>query len=332
MRFRSWRDAPDGRGAAAVMVGAALTALLGSVALTVDLGHQRSTHRAMVTASDAASLAAAFELNTGASQNSACARAAEIVLENQPGATMTDCSLLTGGSGAGVVSVTVSETINYRFAPILGFESSDVASTTMSLYGEQGVRGVRPFGLCMSWLNGLPQLNGWDQSSSVGPIEVDYGNGGGQANACGGASGNWGSLDFDGGSNSNYDQKEWIADGFDDPVYPDTWVEGNPGAMAGWAASSLDALINSGETFPVPLFTSVTEEGGANAEFHIVGFAMVELTDYRVKGSADSRTLDLIFHPAESFPGIQCCDPAGESTDVTHVGICANDDTDISNC
>lgn len=317
------------RGAAAVVVGASLTALFGAAAIGVDLGQQRSSHRSAVNTADAAALAAAGELGDGESETVACAKALLLVDANDAG-TMTECTVFTAASGAEAVRVKVTNTVNYTFAPVIGVSDGLVDGVTTVVYGAAGVSGARPMGLCMSWLNGIPELANWDQTSSTGVIEVDYGNGGGQANACGGAAGNWGSLDFDGGSNSNNDQKDWIRDGYDGVLYPDTWVEGNPGAMAGWASSSLQSLVNSGEIFPVPLFTSVSGGSGANAQFQVTGFVQVQLVDFKVNGSASGRTLEMIFHPSE-YPGIPCCDPAGTPIEVAEVAVCGFDG-DESNC
>jgi Flp pilus assembly protein TadG len=316
------------RGTIALMVGASLVALFGSVAIAVDLGNARATEGRTVTAADAAALAAADQLTSGANEIDACAAAGTIVAANEPAATMISCETEFASSGANIVTVKVSQPVDYVFAPVFGFTSSTVSSRTSALYGIQGVQGARPFGLCMESLQTL--LAGWDPlgPTSIGPIVVSYGKGS-QPEACNDGDplpGNWGSLDFDGGANSNNDQQEWIENGFPSMVYPPATIEGSPGAMGGTFASALQVLVTSGEVFPVPLFDQASDNG-ANADFGIIGFVNAQLTDFDVNGSADSRYLELVFHPSE-LPGVACCDPTGPSVVIRLPAICAvNDQT-----
>lgn len=320
------------RGAAAVVIGISLLAILGASSLAVDLGNHRATNSRTTTASDAAALAAAIELTAGSTESDACAAAATVVAANEAGATLHSCASEISTNGATIVSVEVREDVQYLFAQAIGGGSGTVQSISSARWGPVGVQGARPFALCISSLAGL--LVGWDSNgaTSIGPVQVPYGKAA-QPAACNGGDpvpGNWGSLDFDGGSNSNADQQDWIENGYDGTVLPNVSVEGNPGALAGSVAGSLDSLIiqgATGETFPVPIFGTVSGNG-ANTEFQVIGFVDVHLTDYKVNGSADSRWLEFVFHPGK-WPGVQCCDINGPSINLFASGICATDeDTD----
>ena len=318
------------RGVAALIVGVSLFAVMGAVGLAVDLGNHRATETRVTTAADSAALAAAQGLNAGDSESDACTAAQGQVAINQPSSTLLSCSVGTASSGASIVTVEVTEDVEYLFAQAVGFGSGTVTVRTAARYGPLGVTGARPFGICMEAL--APLLVGWDSTgtSAIGPVTVPYGKGA-QTEACNGGDsvpGNWGSLDFDGGSNSNADQSDWIENGYSGAVYPDEPIDGNTGAVSNSVSGAMDALILSGEVFPVPLFGSMSGGSGSNAEFNIIGFVDAQLTGYDVTGSADSRTLQLVFHPGER-PGVPCCDINGASVSVTATGICAtSDDTD----
>jgi hypothetical protein len=94
--------------------------------------------------------------------------------------------------------------------------------------------------------------------------------------------------------------------------------------MGGSLASALQSLVDSGEVFPVPLFDQATGNG-ANANFNVTGFVNAQVTDFDLNGSADSRYLELVFHPGE-YPGVACCDPAGPSVVLRLSAICAVSD------
>jgi len=281
------------RGAAAVIIGISLVAMLGASSLAVDLGNHRATNGRTTTASVAAALAAAIELTSGSTEAAACTAAATVVAANEAGSTLHSCTSETSNNGATIVSVEVREEVQYVFAQVIGVGSGTVQSISSARWGPIGVQGARPFALCIASLSGL--LAGWyaNGATSMGPIQVPYGKAA-QPDACNGGDpvpGNWGSLDFDGGSNSNADQQDWAEDGYDGTVLPNTSVEGDPGTLAGSVAGALDSLIiqgATGETFPVPMFGSVSANG-ANTEFQVIGFVDVRLTDYKVNGSADSR-------------------------------------------
>ena len=311
------------RGAAAFIVAAALVALFGSAAIAVDLGNARLASSRTVTAADAGALAASQSLAAGSSEITACVDAAAVVSANASTAIMEICETGVATSGTPIVTVVVSEPVDYVFAPVLGFSSTTVSSRSSARFGSEGVSGARPFGICMEALQA--DLAGWDPvgSTPIGPIIVPYGKGA-QPAACNGGDpvpGNWGSLDFDGGSNSNNDQKDWIENGYPGTLYPPEIIEGNPGAMAGSVASALQSLVDSGEVFAVPLFDQATGNG-ANAEFNVIGFVRAQLTDYKVNGNAAGRYIEMIFHPG-LYPGVPCCDPSGTSVVLRNTGLCA---------
>lgn len=307
-----------------------MTLLLGATAMTVDLGNAWRHRRAVITATDAAALAAAQEYALGGVGCSSLAEA--YVAANMDDADMTACSPM-GTHLSGRVTVTANTTVDYVFAPILGSDSGVVGSSTTVGWGQPVSvgSGMRPFGLCVDALAASAEFMAWTREAPTDPIEITYGKDG-QPNACNGGDsvdGNWGLIDFNGGSNSNNETKDWVENGYEGEVGLG-WYEGDPGAFSNTLGSSMNALISSGEIFGLPIFEQATSSG-ANAEFYLVGFAAVQLVDFKANGSASGRSLTLIFHP-DLLEGA-CC-----NTDLTLdlggrvVQICAVDDRSLDGC
>lgn len=119
----------------------------------------------------------------------------------------------------------------------------------------------------------------------------------------GGGSGNWGMLDFDGGSNSNRDIVNWIENGYDTTVDAGK-IFGSPGSVSGAHASALKTLVDSNDTFALPLYSAV-EGNGANTILDVVAFVNVKLTDFKVTGPSRGRYLE--FTLVSSFENRACC-------------------------
>ncbi len=321
------RETNNTRGAAAVMVGAALVAIIGATGLAVDMGNLQASRNRAGTAADAAALAAAQELSDGESTATACALAASQVTANEPDATLVSCVAGTSSNGQTIVTVEVNEQVDYFFANAVGFTSNTITRTSSARYGLRGVTGLRPFGLCIETLHSM--VGTWSPSdgTSLGPIQLPFNPS--QPADCNGSNsvpGNWGSLDFDGGSNDTPSQIDWIENGYDGTIYAGQDVEGNTGAPGNSVSGALTSLIGAGE-FQVPIFNSVSGTG-ANALFTVVGFLTVELTGYQVTGNPNNRHIEFIFKPG-TWPGVECCDPANPLVAVNATGLCAHsEDTD----
>lgn len=294
------------RGAVAIMVALSTVLVAGAAAVSVDLGNARAGHRAMSVASDAGALAGA---ESGADDaDDPCDTAEEVAQQNAPNAEVS-CELV--GDDDNVVKVTTRQGVEFIFAGVLGEDNRDVSATTYAKFDKLGVGGVRPFGFCVNALWNIPAIQAWDRETVIGPIRMYYG-GQAQTWACGGSSGNWGSYDFDGGSNPTSDQIEWITNGYPEEVYIDTWYDGDPGSntFAGAVVPALTQLMNNGTVFPVALFNDV-DGSGDNAELHVAGFANVQLTDFYLSGSQEGRYLEFMFYPPDDdWPGTVCCDPS----------------------
>src|SRR4051812_44857626 len=132
MRRRAARA--DERGAVAVMVAIVLVLLMGLAALALDSGNGWRTRRSLITATDAAALAAA---DTYAQKGNGCAGVpSTFVSANVPAASVTGCNLTPLGPGAAAVTVQAKVPLHYTFAGIIGVGDRDVHSSTTAAYGQ----------------------------------------------------------------------------------------------------------------------------------------------------------------------------------------------------
>ena len=341
------RPRGDERGAVAITIALSLVVLLGAAAIAVDLGYVWSQRRNMITATDAAALAAGREY---ALDGVGCPSAATDYLDrNHATAQLVDCTA-QGDSLFGYVTVNAFTDVEYFFAPVLGHTSGPVESSSSVKWGiPYAVTGLRPFGLCGALPDGetptgwLAQLFDWlADPSEPEVIRIPYGKDD-NPEACNGGDnvpGNWGLVDFDGGANSNNDTKDWVEFGYDGLVTAGTigencvteaWAcyEGDTGAFSNSLSSEMNSLIPD-EEFAIPLFDFV-QGNGANAEFHLIAFAKVKLVDFKANGTAASRWIEFEFLPG-LITGECCVENPGIDTGIRATAICAVDPDDVSQC
>ena len=139
VRVRRRRDFADESGVTIVIVALALLALCGMLVLVIDVGGLLTLRRQMVTAADAAALAAAQSCAEDAPEEAA-GQADLLATQNQPEATQLEFT--TEGCGTeseGSVSVSYSAPKAMAFAPILGYEDeADVDAEATAIWGPTG--------------------------------------------------------------------------------------------------------------------------------------------------------------------------------------------------
>ncbi len=292
--------------------------IFGFAAFSIDAGQAWTARRHLVTAADGAALASAGDYATG---KVGCASAAgDYVSSNYSAATLESCSAnITPTSGN--VTVDASRTVDYAFAGIFGVNNKKIHAITTAEWGiPTGVNNLRPFGLC---INSNLQMQQWlnypsGPTGDSGTIRITYGKS--QPDACGtNVPGNWGIQDFDGGSNSNNDIKDWTLNGYPGLVTIGTNLPGDTGAFSNSLDSELTFLKNSGQAFVLPVFDTATGNG-SNAQFHIVAFVFVKLVGYQTTGAQAARYLDLVF--TRGVVSGTCCATSGIDTLVRAVRIC----------
>lgn len=335
------------RGAVAITVALTLIALLGAAAIAVDLGYVWSQRRSMVTATDAAALAAARDY---AFDGVGCPGTATDYLDrNHASAVMTDC-VAQGTSEFGFVTVDAFTDVEYFFARVFGETDGPVESSTSVKWGiPYAVTGLRPFGLCGALPEGqtatgwLAELLDWvSDPTTTEEIEIPYGKDD-NPEACNDGDdvpGNWAMIDFDGGANSNSDTQDWVENGYQGLVRSGTvgencvteafaCYEGDTGAFGNSLSQELDSLIPD-EEFAIPLFDFV-EGNGSNARFHLIAFAKVRLIEYQASGAQADRYLTLEFMPG-LITGECCVENPGIDTGIRATAICAVDPEDLGQC
>lgn len=327
----------DERGTSTTYVAIALVVLLGMASLVLDLGNGWRTRRALIPATDAAALAAAQDYVNGVD---GCGSSAGTYLgDNEMAATLVACTPFLYNADHGRVSVSADHNVQTWFAPVIGLGDYPVDSVSTAVWGPPAaVTGLRPIGLC---IEGSPALQDVIDDPPVAEtlIRIDYSKD--QPNACGGQSipGNWGTIDFDGGANSNADTKEWILNGYPDGVvfanHPVADCDGEPhcyegdtGALAG-INRELAELRDSGIYFTLPVFNFV-ENPGANASFHLMGVVRVRLIDFEVTGAQAGRYFELLVKPG-LITGT-CCGNAGGAAGNKVVALCAVDPNQFDAC
>lgn len=327
----------DERGAVLVLVAASMVFIMALAALTIDLGNGWRSRRGLIPATDAAALAAAQSYVNG---ENGCSPAlfGSYLTDNWAGAENATCQRV-GNGDRGYVIVQADSNVDTWFAGVFGGGDYRVDSHTAALYAPpDGVTGLRPIGLCFEGSAALQGVvNNPPATNTV--IRVDYDKD--QPDACGGEAvpGNWGVIDFDFGSNSNNDTKDWIVNGYPDAVFFENHTvsscagdphcyPGDTGALAG-INGELNQLRNSGIYFTLPVFNFV-EGNGANAEFHLMGVLRVRLLDYQVNGNPNNR-----FFEFDVEPGLitgTCCGSGSGASGNKIIAICAVDPGDYAAC
>jgi hypothetical protein len=240
-------------GAVAAMVILGIAALLGAALVAIDGGSILHTRRGLVADTDASALATAIELldDRCAAQPLARTYAQQMASKNSDETTVTEMALDRGGDctrGYGTVQVFTEHPAKLFFAPFFGVDDFKAGAASTAAYGRiQALEGLRPIGLCgaeahyQEWAAVTQTLRAPPTSDDAGaraaydalrgsaPDHPAYAGAGVVhripfqrlgTGACdlGAPGGNWGWLDYDGGSNSNADLDRWLEFGYDGVV------------------------------------------------------------------------------------------------------------------
>jgi Flp pilus assembly protein TadG len=304
---------PDSeRGAVAVLVAILATLLVGMSAFAVDLGIAYASKRELSVASDAAALAAAreaaIEYQRSFPGGRACdtavidaispaaeAAAADVYRAQLPGGSDGDPSveLRCDGADGFLVEASSSATHDVVFAAVFGEESMNpTGSATAKVSGSQSYYGLRPYAVCVDQFESGRIYPDATQQSLYSFQKGLVG--------CGGLPpGNWGLVDFDGGSNPTGDIASWTRFGYPGAVQlPDPNMPGDPGANfnATSVRAALDSLVgpqppsNQVPVVTFPVATRWQEEGGNNATFNATTAVSVEVCGYQIGKSKKTTT------------------------------------------
>jgi len=313
MRVKSLsRLAREESGAFAIIFALCLVALIGMMVLVVDVGGLLYQRRQMVSASDAAALAAAQSCALGAAKAGVPATMAnQIAQDNVPSNVSVSGGILTGPgdtvgcetNGDGHVTVQYTSQHPLWFAGIFGSGPVNVTTKATAEWGPAGSGWPVPFIVTLDDAgnvfckdsNGNPvEISDQTPKGTVCSVWFDNGSSGGQFGGFGQSV--FGSLNlnkWDVDSNSNCSSKELpdnsdyaFLGGYDnrhgalDPLnYPDpTWVC----VGAGDQDSLYQALSNSigkNLVFPITDKTAILDKSGKIDKFNVIGFASLHLDD-----------------------------------------------------
>ena len=171
-----------------------------------------------------------------------------------------------------IVNVTTRQNSPTFFGGILGHNGIVVVQQAQAVVAPaKTVVGLRPFGVCTGGAQSIianPTIN-----HTVDLNNTDLG--------CGGASGNWGLLDFNGGANSTGEFADWIVNGYNGPITsaPPVLIPGNPGAPGpGALETEMSSILDEEITIPV---YDLLSGSGNNAQFRVVGFLSAKICAWK---------------------------------------------------
>lgn len=280
------------RGSISIMVAVMLVPITIFIAVVVDAGRVWVAKTALQNGVEAAAVASA----TTWMKNGASCTTPSLAFVSVDGSTPSQvrCST-TGTNRRGTVEVSADETVSLRLAALLGRDTANVASTVrVKVAPAAAATGLWPLALCAEY----PAVKTWLASgmTSTATWDINFLD---NAAGCGGrVPGNWGVLDFNGGSNSTAETADWVLNGYTGSVEVGDIVAGDPGSPS--ASLRLDDRIGSSVTFA--LFDLATPAGN-NATFRIVGFARARVIDVVVTGSPSNTHLTIAFEKGTTSGG-----------------------------
>ena len=294
----------DERGTVIPIVAVCLSVLIGFAAMVIDLGWLFVVRSELQNAADAGALAGVVELvQTGedAARSTAVAYGTETdqfrLNVTPPAADAVNVTVL----GPERLQVRISRAagttagpIPTIFARIWGKETVEVRAVAVTTVNRgiigTGPRNLLPFGIHVDMVD----TNGdglYDLGNTIDIFPHPW------------ASGNFGILDLDGGSNSNADTVRWIENGYDGTfIIPEGAgdiivegsehlnIEGSPGIVGNSIADAIYSRYGDRVLFPV--FDQVSGNG-ANAKFRVIDFVGAIITGMNVTNAVGKRYLNI---------------------------------------
>lgn len=257
------------RGQAAVLTVIFLVALLGALALVLDVGSWFREQRGTQAAADAAVLAGAQELPE--STGSASAFAAEYLAANGGGAG--EFSFSTTRVANDTIRVKLTRQAPGLFAKLFGIDSVEVNAKASARAGSvDQARYAAPIAVDRQH----PLLNCTPLPCFGTPTTLDLTKTGPGAfrllNLDGSKGGTGGKIDA-----------EWILRGYDGYM-PLAWYGSDPGAAFNDNKFKEALSLRLGDELLFPVYDAV-KGGGANFEYRVIGWVGFIVTDFKSKGN-----------------------------------------------
>ncbi|MDH4159693.1 MAG: pilus assembly protein [Actinomycetota bacterium] len=296
MRVQLTRRHDDG--AIAIIVALLSVVLIGMAAFAIDFGNAYAVKRQLSVAVDASALDAARAVagakvgtqpilggGRGCATWSSAQRAAANSAAQATAAATNAANDLSGASTVDRVTVTCVgdsrvevEVVNSRsltpiFGGVFGADNYVPArSATAAIVARLGIGGLKPYVACNTVVDAAEAAPGvtfvMDLDNKIGVCNTT-------------APGQWGIVDFDGGSNPTGDIEDWTEFGYPGQVFaPNPALPADPGANLGPVRNELDTIVDQVVLFPV--VTGFTQGPGNNASFNLVGFVAAKVCGYYV--------------------------------------------------
>ena len=265
----------DESGQAFILPAVMLVFLLGIAALVVDVGAWYHSQREAQRVADAAALAAAQELPV--STAAATAQALDYAQRNGQTLSASDVTFTTTNMPNDTVSVKVKRTESSVFAKLVGVDTVTIRTAATA---EAFLMGEAQYAAPFAIVNTQPQLAGPGCPCFHVPTTLDLEKVG---------PGGFKILNIDGSRGGNQGQNsiyDWIMHGWGGTM--DTgWYFSMPGAKfnASDVDAALAARVNTDLLFPI---YDRIDNGGANLEYHVIGWAVFHVTDYDFHGNHGS--------------------------------------------
>jgi Flp pilus assembly protein TadG len=261
LRRHARRRLTGERGAVAMIVALLLVPIMGFAAIAVDVGALYAERAKLQTAADAAALAVARNCAMGACGNTQ-ATAQELVTANV-GEGQAEAPQLTSNT----VTVTGDNPVEHWFAPVIGYDSTEVSATATVAWGAPG-GGTAALPLIFSQCEWIAQTGGLLPSPTVDrtitfPKTSDTG--------CTGPSG----LFVPGG----FGWLKTTGGGCKATGRVNGNVDSEPGNNPSQGCATGDFTALQGKTVLLPIFDKAGSTG-TNAWYHVQGYAAFTITGY----------------------------------------------------
>lgn len=277
------------RGQTLVIAVIGILVLIAVAALTVDIGHMMAVDADMQATADASALAAVDQLlrerlnGSGEMEARSAARSeAESIVRVNSSEVGWDAAFGVRDSNGDfiekdtstdcwAVKVTVTRNsdapagrLALFFAPVFGFDDTDMACTAVAQLSGQVVKVLQ---------NLAPFALHEDDMGMIGDTIKFY-----DVNTL--APGCFGLVDFNGGSSGTSTLRDWISGGYDyefglDPSVGYVWIDAATGFRSALESTMLDTV---GEERVVCVYDEISGTG-TGAEFRVIAFALVTILD-----------------------------------------------------
>lgn len=293
------------KGYVMVLVGISLTGLFALFILVADLGHVFVTKAELQNTADAAALAAVVDIQLGediaevsatdfgqthwVAGSSIIITPEDVQFGHYDGGTGV---FQAGASPVNSVSVMARRTSNSPSGPLplffsamFGKDVTDVSAKSIALLDSQvvGVKGKSRL-IPYSVINSVVDANGdglYDIGESINMHPKKD------------APGNFGFLNFDGGSGDTPEVQYWIENGYDQefivPPGGSIPISGSTGVNGNSLTPSFLKIID--QVVFMPVHDGVGEQG-ANALFNVVGFLAVRIKAVKLIGKEEERYIN----------------------------------------